>query len=69
MGGRSNERYVYAGYFALGPIYEFLHDLKVDPDQFENFVDDPDYKDVLVRLRNRTNALKEQFEAARDDHR
>ena len=64
--GVRTKRYVYARYFEQEPVYEFLHDLKVDPDQLQNVVDDQDYKDVLVRLRSRTDALKEKYEGARE---
>ena len=65
--GVRTKRYVYARYFEQDPVYEFLHDLNVDPDQLKTFVDDPDYKDILVRLRKRTDILKAKYEAARDE--
>ena len=49
--GIHGERYVYARYF--GNDYEFLHDLKTDPDQLVNLVDTPGYKEILRQLRKR----------------
>ena len=66
--GVRTERFVYARYFGQSPVYEFLHDLQVDPDQLENFADDPSYQDTLIRLRQRTEAFKTQYEAARQAH-
>ncbi len=58
--GIRGERYVYAHYFE--DDYEFLHDLKKDPKQLQNVVDDPKYQDVLSHLRERTETLREQYE-------
>jgi len=57
--GVRGERYMYARYFEYD--YEFLHDLEADPDQLKNFVDDPEYKDVLERLRTRCDELRDQY--------
>ncbi|TVP81085.1 MAG: DUF4976 domain-containing protein, partial [Puniceicoccaceae bacterium] len=67
--GVRTERFVYARYFGQSPVYEFLHDLHVDPDQLENFADDPNYQDTLSRLRQRTDAFKAEYESAREAHR
>jgi arylsulfatase A-like enzyme len=58
--GVRNERYVYANYFQQDPPYEFLHDLKKDPHQLKNFVDHPEYKEILVKLRKRSTQLRNQ---------
>lgn len=34
--------YAYAEYFEQDPPYEFLHDLKADPDEVLNLAKDPD---------------------------
>ncbi len=49
--GIHGERYVYARYFDND--YEFLHDLKKDPDQLENLVSNPEYKAILEQMRRR----------------
>ena len=35
----------------MDPPYEFLHDLQRDPDQLKNFAEDPEYAEILLRLR------------------
>ena len=57
--GIRGERYVYARY--LDHDYEFLHDLKADPDQLKNFVDDPAYKDALETMRARCIELRDAY--------
>ena len=59
--GVRGERYVYARYFEQQPAYEFLHDLKADPDELVNFASDPVYKDILAKMRKRCDALKEEY--------
>jgi choline-sulfatase len=56
--GVRNQRYIYARYFQHE--YEFLHDLKADPDQLKNLVDDPNYKETLAKLRKRCDELRDQ---------
>jgi len=51
--GVRDERYVYARYFEQEPPYEFLHDLKIDPDQLKNFAANPDYSQILKNMRAR----------------
>lgn len=53
--GIHGKRYVYARYDRLNPPYEFLHDLKKDPDQLINFADDPEYATVLEQFRRQTD--------------
>ena len=55
--GVRNERYVYARYLDQKPVHEFLHDLKSDPDQLQNFVTNPDYSETLDKLRRRCNDM------------
>lgn len=49
--GIRGERYVYAKYYEQQPVFEFLHDLQKDPDQLTNFVEHPNYKEILYRMR------------------
>lgn len=49
--GIHGERYVYARY--VDNDYEFLHDLKTDPDQLENLATNPEYKKILEQMRTR----------------
>ena len=65
--GVKNARYKYARY--LQPDYEFLHDLQRDPDELQNVSADPQYAHVLEQLRQRTNVLRAQYEAAGDGWR
>ncbi|PCJ53320.1 MAG: mucin-desulfating sulfatase [Candidatus Hydrogenedentota bacterium] len=62
--GIRDTRYVYARYDGESPAYEFLHDLKTDPDQLSNVVTNPAYRGILQRLRDRTDALRESYIAA-----
>ncbi len=59
--GVRNKRYVYARYFQQKPQYEYLHDMKQDPDQLRNFVNDPEYRKVLKRIRKRCNTLRDEY--------
>jgi len=54
-------RYVYARYFQQQPVYEFLHDLKTDPDQLKNFVADPACAGVLNQMRRRCDDLRDAY--------
>lgn len=49
--GIRGERYVYANYYEQEPAYEFLHDLKNDPDELENLAGNPEYLDILEEMR------------------
>jgi arylsulfatase A-like enzyme len=57
--GVRGERYVYARYFEQEPVFEFLHDLKTDPDQLVNLASNSDHKDILAQMRKRCDELKE----------
>jgi len=59
--GIRDERYVYARYDRQEPPYEFLHDLKSDPDQLANVVNQPEYKAVLERYRSETDGAIEKY--------
>lgn len=56
--GVRGERYVYARYIEHN--YEFLHDLKKDPDQLQNFAKNPKYKSVLEQMRKRNRKLRDE---------
>jgi arylsulfatase A-like enzyme len=56
--GIRGERYVYARYFEQTPVFEFLHDLKTDPDQLVNLASQPECQDIIVRMRKRCDELK-----------
>ena len=57
--GVRGERYVYARY--LDQDYEFLHDLKSDPDQLKNLAQDPDHESVLDTMRARCIELRDAY--------
>ena len=59
--GVRGERYVYANYFEQEPVYEFLHDLQPDPDQLNNLVADPEYREILAAMRKRCDEFKEKM--------
>jgi hypothetical protein len=61
--GIRGERYVYANYYEQDPQYEYLHDLQKDPDQLENLLENPDYKEVLLNIRSRCESLEERLKA------
>lgn len=67
--GVRGERYVYACYDRQTPPAEFLHDLKQDPDELVNLVDDPEYKSVLAIFRKRAKAYVTQYTKARNSFR
>ncbi|MBI1319657.1 MAG: sulfatase-like hydrolase/transferase [Candidatus Hydrogenedens sp.] len=50
-------QYVYARYYEQQPPYEFLHDLRADPTEKQNFVDDDAYTKVLHDLQQKTAAM------------
>ena len=62
--GVRGQRFKYARYTDQDPAYEFLHDLREDPDELTNLVGNPDYAAELKRLRKRTDALAEEYSTA-----
>ena len=73
--GVRGTEWTYARYIEQDPPYEFLHNLKDDPDQLKNYATDPDYVDQLFAMRNRCNELmnelggeysREKFKLRRD---
>jgi arylsulfatase A-like enzyme len=59
--GVRTERYKYARYFEQDPVFEFLHDLKNDPTELVNLASDPKYKNVLKRMRRKTDSYVKQY--------
>ncbi len=55
--GIRGQRYIYANYYEQNPPYEYLHDLQKDPNQLENLINNPDYKDVLQNMRSMCESL------------
>jgi len=62
--GVREERYVYARYFEQKPVFEFLHDLKTDPDQIVNLAPNPEYKDILAQMSKRCDEFKDEYRKA-----
>ena len=52
--GLRTDRYKYVRYVDEGN-YEFLHDLKADPDELTNFAQDAKYSKTLMEFRKRTD--------------
>lgn len=52
--GVRTENYYYARYFQKKKGNEFLHDLKSDPEQLINYANNPEYKEIVVMMRNKT---------------
>lgn len=59
--GVCGERYTYARYYEQKPVYEFLHDLKTDPDQLKNFANEPEYKEILKTMRARCDEFVAEY--------
>ncbi|WP_117885213.1 sulfatase family protein [Aureibaculum luteum] len=58
--GIHEQRYVYANYYEQNPQYEYLHDLQKDPNQLINFKNDPNYTEVLQRMRKKYQELEKK---------
>ncbi len=59
--GVRGSRWVYVRYFQNMPEGEFLHDLKTDPLQKKNLVNDPAAAKVLAEMRKRCDQLRDQY--------
>ena len=59
--GVRGSRYVYARYFEQNPPFEFLHDLKTDPDQLKNLAGDKAHKATLAKMRKRSDLLRDSY--------
>jgi arylsulfatase A-like enzyme len=64
--GVRGPRFKYARYVDQKPAYEFLHDLKDDPDELVNLATNPEYAAQLKLMRRRTDALAEGYVNALD---
>ncbi len=62
--GVRGSRYVYARYFENMPEGEFLHDLKTDPLELKNLVNDPQSAAALATMRKRCDELRDQLGGA-----
>ena len=62
--GVRGKRFKYTRYLDQDPVYEFLHDLKNDPDELTNLATDPKHASVLKRLQERTDALVSDYAEA-----
>ena len=58
--GLRSERFKYARYFDHGD-HEFLHDLRIDPDELVNLAADPKYSATLKTMRERTAKRVSQY--------
>ena len=45
----------------LAMPFEFLHDLKADPDQLKNLAGDKAYKATLAEMRKRSDLLRDSY--------
>jgi len=59
--GVRGQRYKYARYFDQQPLSEFLHDLKTDPDELQNLVNDEAYAATLQKMRSRCDELMNKY--------
>jgi arylsulfatase A-like enzyme len=57
--GVRGRRWVYARYYTQSPPYEFLHDLRSDPDQLKNLADSRLHSANLKTMRERCDLLLE----------
>ena len=56
--GVRGSRYVYARYVHQQPVFEFLHDLRDDPDELVNLAQDRDSASILSEMRAQCDALR-----------
>ncbi len=59
--GVRGTRFTYARYFEQDPPFEFLYDLKTDPDQYENLADNPEYAEILGVMRQITDGYQRLY--------
>lgn len=60
--GLRTRRHMYANYFEQQPAYEFLHDLRGDPEERVNLATDPRHADLVARLRGETARRRAAFD-------
>ena len=63
--GVRTDRWKYIRYFEQQPVYEELYDLKNDPHEARNKVDDPGYVKELDQLRKRCDELLQRAKQQR----
>ncbi len=59
--GVRTTRYRYSRYVDQSPVFEELYDLRRDPLETVNLVDDPEHAEALKKLRARTDELVRQY--------
>ena len=59
--GVRTERYKYSRYFEAIPVLEELYDLEEDSLETVNLVNSPGHRELLDKLRKRTDELREQY--------
>ncbi len=57
--GVHGKQYTYANYYEKD--FEFLHDLKSDPLQIKNLAKDPEYRQVLEKMRKRSEEYVKKY--------
>ena len=62
--GVRGERYVYARYFGQRPAYEYLHDLRDDPQELRNLALEASSNEILERMRRRCDELCDGYGGA-----
>lgn len=59
--GVRGQRYKYARYFEIEPVYEELYDLREDPLETRNLAQDPASAGILAEMRARCDELRDQY--------
>jgi arylsulfatase A-like enzyme len=62
--GVRDQRYVYARYFDQKPAYEYLHDLREDPQELRNLAHASGSQEILERMRRRCDELRDGYGGA-----
>jgi arylsulfatase A-like enzyme len=60
--GVVGKRYKYLRYIDQKPVYEQLFDLEKDPTEVTNFAEDPNYHEILEKMRKRCDELAKSNE-------
>jgi arylsulfatase A-like enzyme len=59
--GVRDQRYVYARYFEQKPAYEYLHDLRQDPQELRNLAIESEAEPILQQMRHRCDQLRDAY--------
>ena len=59
--GVRGDQWKYARYFEIEPVYEELYNFVDDPLEQNNLAGNPDFADVLIRMRQRTSQLRDDY--------